>query len=65
MPTALVCGFQVEPAFQRKGLGQRMMKLLEIACTKMNIAFVMTQYMVGDTISQQFFANKMKGYKED
>ena len=63
-PTLFVWDLQVEEAHQRKGLGRRLMMLMQLIAAKQNMSFVQTLVAKGCVSGHNFFSKKLKGFVE-
>lgn len=56
---------QVEPEYQRKGLGKHLMQLCELMGTKQKMKFVQLLIPNGNDVAVSFLSKKLKGYEFD
>jgi len=58
----LVFDVQLEPRVQRKGVGTRLMQLLELVCRKYKLAFLQARVHDGNDGATAFMASHLKGF---
>ena len=63
-PTLFVWDMQVEDDHQRRGIGRRLLMLLQLIAAKQKMSFVQTLVPKGCVMGHNFFSKKLKGFVE-